>query len=300
MISSNQDVTPTSLIPFCAYQTEVALVGQERTDLPFPVCSHFQPTILAGQLCYSLNISSIAKGKTKKGMKNGLVLVLSPGSQEGTEEQQTGNINKEKFKNFNFEPKKELSNLASIYLNTLASFTDFRAGSFAMSVLKRMRGTDSFLGLPDEEKNCQIETFEDCQTRGYVREVLAQCGCVPWALSSALSLKDPIFCSPRDSPCYTAVSSNITGCRVSCTGLYADVQFTEDKILAKDVIGDLTAKGNYQNHVEISLFFFFQFSQLKLFTKKKTGTSCFHSWPNTRNSRATMQRTSNLTPTTKT
>ena len=254
MISSHQDVTPTSLIPFCAYQTEVALVGQERTELPFPVCSHFQPTVLEGQLSYSINISSITKDKTrtKKGLKNGIILVLSPGSQEGTQDQNTGNTRRDKIKYFNFEPKSELSSSASIYINTLASFTDFRAGSFAMSVLKRMRGTDSYLGLPDEEKHCQIETFEDCQTRGYVKEVLAQCGCVPWALSSALSLEDPIFCSPRDSPCYTAVSSNITGCKVSCTGLYADVQFTEDKILSRDIIVDLTAKGRFQSNVEVS------------------------------------------------
>ena len=123
MISSNQDLTPTSLIPFCAYQTEVALVGQERADLPFPVCSKFQPTVLEGQLCYSINISSIAKDKTrtKKGLKNGLILVLSPGSQEVTQDQNTGNTRRDKIKYFNFEPKSELSSSASIYISTLAS-----------------------------------------------------------------------------------------------------------------------------------------------------------------------------------
>ena len=40
------------------------------------------------------------------------------------------------------------------------------------------------------------------------------------------------MCSPSAAACYTAVSKNITGCSVSCTGLYADVQFTEDKLMS--------------------------------------------------------------------
>ena len=40
------------------------------------------------------------------------------------------------------------------------------------------------------------------------------------------------FCLPNDSPCYNAVSQNNFDCVVPCTGLYADVVFTEDKILS--------------------------------------------------------------------
>ena len=39
------------------------------------------------------------------------------------------------------------------------------------------------------------------------------------------------FCAPTSSDCYTAASSAPQGCRTSCTGLYADVEFTEDKVL---------------------------------------------------------------------
>ena len=41
----------------------------------------------------------------------------------------------------------------------------------------------------------------------------------------------PQFCAPSAAACYTAVSRNFTDCGVSCIGLYADVQFTEDQIL---------------------------------------------------------------------
>ena len=64
---------------------------------------------------------------------------------------------------------------------------DTRPGSYVMSALKKMRGTASFLALPDGARNCQIETFESCQTRRYMEEVQERCGCVPWVLRAPLS-----------------------------------------------------------------------------------------------------------------
>ena len=42
------------------------------------------------------------------------------------------------------------------------------------------------------------------------------------------------LCAPSAVDCYTAVSLEATDCGVSCTGLYADIEFTEDKILNLD------------------------------------------------------------------
>ena len=115
-----------------------------------------------------------------------------------------------------------------------------------MTSLKKMTGTDSFLKQTNEEKKCRIETVEDCQARSFIDRVQEKCGCVPWALSTILgtkvrqqqlffSLQFPIqdvqFCSPIDYVCYTEVVEETFDCGVSCTGLYADVVFTEDKIL---------------------------------------------------------------------
>ena len=46
-------------------------------------------------------------------------------------------------------------------------------------------------------------------------------------------LQDFQWCSPIASACYTTVAKDFLGldCGVSCTGLYTDVAFTEDKIL---------------------------------------------------------------------
>ena len=53
-----------------------------------------------------------------------------------------------------------------------------------------------------------------------------------------LNIQEFTLCSPKKSACYTAVSRNITVCSASCTGLYADVQFTEDRIISPGTIGE--------------------------------------------------------------
>ena len=46
-----------------------------------------------------------------------------------------------------------------------------------------------------------------------------------------ISIQDVLFCLPNDFTCYSEVSQGTSDCDVSCTGLYSDVVFTEDKIL---------------------------------------------------------------------
>ena len=79
--------------------------------------------------------------------------------------------------------------MARITLNTMARFTKYGSGSYKLSVLKKMTGTKSFIGLPDEVKQCQIESFADCQVRRYLEEVNKVCGCVPWSLKVTATMK---------------------------------------------------------------------------------------------------------------
>ena len=90
-------------------------------------------------------------------------------------------------------------------------------------------------------------------------ESLVKCGCQPWFLGntveSTTSTRDQVkdqfitsanhenrtkvfsqvenFCSPVATECFTNVSAAVlaedSGCKTSCTGLYADVQFVENK-----------------------------------------------------------------------
>ena len=163
----------------------MTLLGQTREDLPFTVCDQFRPTLLEGQLCYSINLSMIENRKAKSGLKYGLVLILDPSEKEteNTEE------SKEDITSLNFETVSNEKSSARIYLNTLASFTDYKSGSYGVFSLKKMTGMDNFLELPAEVNQCKIETFEECQAPKYIEEVQRKCGCLPWALSSTLSQK---------------------------------------------------------------------------------------------------------------
>ena len=157
LMDSQDRLLPAALIPFCSYQGE--LLGKEVDG--FVACDQFQPTVLEGQRCYSLDLSKVGVGKSRAGKKNGLELVLdsnTPGNEEGV--------------------------IARIHLGTLSPFTDYRNGSYAMSALKKMTGTKGFLGLPDAQKRCQIEPSDACNTQKFLEKVQTECHCRLWALDT--------------------------------------------------------------------------------------------------------------------
>ena len=61
------------------------------------------------------------------------------------------------------------------------------ACSYKMTTLKKMTGTDSFLGLSDDVKDCQIESKERCKNRKLFEKTQQMCGCLPWALKDVES-----------------------------------------------------------------------------------------------------------------
>ena len=178
LIDSSGSPTPAALIPFCAFQTDMTMIGRKLEGASnLTVCSHFKPTVLEGQLCYSLDVTT---NRTKKGLKNGLVLILDHGISDN--QQIFQKKNGKDVTSLNFEVVSKADSSARIHLDTLASFTDYRAGSYAMYVLKKMTGTKNFLNLPLDDRQCKIETFEACHVRQYIKQVQKECGCVPWAL----------------------------------------------------------------------------------------------------------------------
>ena len=199
----------------------MSLLGQTRQDLPFTVCSQFQPTVLEGQLCYSLNLTNLVSSETKAGKTAGLGFLVD----QGVADPETQDIPGESSVSpFHLEASGSKEKSFRVYLDTLESFSGHGGGSYAMSVLKKMTGTGGFLGQSEDVKQCRIGHFEDCQAASYTREVQAQCGCLPWSLA-LVEPKASNFCSPSSSSCYTRVASEISqGCRLSCTGLYADTQ----------------------------------------------------------------------------
>ena len=53
---------PSALVPFCSYQGESNMLGQKRPELDnLTICDKFEPTILEGQLCYSIDVAKLGK-----------------------------------------------------------------------------------------------------------------------------------------------------------------------------------------------------------------------------------------------
>ena len=70
-------------------------------------------------------------------------------------------------------------------------------------------------------------------------------------LSFPFMFQSPSFCAPNASSCYRAVSTSDTyGCLVSCTGLYADMTFSEDS-LYKDIVDGGNMGKEFQDRVKL-------------------------------------------------
>ena len=65
----------------------------------------------------------------------------------------------------------------------LAPLKLYGSGSFALSAVKQILPTEDFLGLNDDIKKCQDqETYEECTTRAFTRDITEKCLCTPFAL----------------------------------------------------------------------------------------------------------------------
>ena len=78
-----------------------------------------------------------------------------------------------------------------VAVHSLAQYSTFGAGSYGMSALKKMTGTESFEQLPDHQKKCRVHNREECQTQKYLDQVEKECKCVPWNLESLMK-KDQV------------------------------------------------------------------------------------------------------------
>ena len=156
--------------------------GEYIEGLDFPVCNNFKPKILNGELCYALNLNSSRRSRAGRG--RGLLLAIDKGiSIEPKVHQQ----NVAKRKHFIRTELKPTGKKARLHILTSHWHADSRPGKYAMKNLKVMAATDNFLAMPDDVKDCQIETMEDCKSRRYVQEVQKTCGCSPWSLNSVAS-----------------------------------------------------------------------------------------------------------------
>ena len=162
---------PSAFIPICAYQGR--FLGSTRPGVNFTICDLFQPKLVDNHICYSLNPQKTKKWKTKPNRGNGLLLVIDPGV--SLVEHMAGSDDK---------PQNDSDAFGGIFIHTLSHFHDYRAGTYNLQSLKKMTGTAQFLGLPNNQKECQTEMYEECVERRFKENVLKTCGCVPWLMAS--------------------------------------------------------------------------------------------------------------------
>ena len=144
------------------------MLGQKRPELDnLTICDKFEPTILEGQLCYSIDIARIEKKQTESGKTKGLFLLLDPSPYQIQDDEKGVDAEGNKHQTF------------KVYIHTLAPFTTYGPGAFAMSTLKSMTGTKSFEELPNNLKKCAVHNREECQTEKLFSQIKANCSCVP-------------------------------------------------------------------------------------------------------------------------
>ena len=171
----------SALIPFCAYKTDLN-ISKNSLALPgltFPLCSSFLPTILEGQLCYKLDL----KEASGQGKKNELMLLLDYNEDRSLQTSFKTNelVDSQSSKTtMNFDTTFEgLQGVSSkIQINTLSPYVRFGGGVFEMTLVKKMTAKLDFLKMTLEEKDCEVDLFEDCRTKKLIKE----CNCVPWEL----------------------------------------------------------------------------------------------------------------------
>ena len=196
LVNEDGENHPNALIPFCAYQTK--MLGQRVQTLnnrSFIACSQFKPTILEGQLCYSLDVKTDVKMKSGAGKGNGLLLIIDADSTGQKENAKVARDIDHEITTLNLLETNTDTQVPKIYMNTLERYETFQTGSFALSSLKKMTGTDTYIA--NKNKDCSVETFEDCQARRYLEEVEKQCRCVPWALATGNTVKVTNYCIIR-------------------------------------------------------------------------------------------------------
>ena len=212
-------------------------------------CDKFEPAILEGQLCYSIDVASIGQQRNKPGKKNGLFLLLDPSPYSVV----ASHSKREDFKMGEQSFK--------VYIHTLAQYFNYGPGSYGLSTLKKMTGTTSFKQLPDHQKKCLVHNREECQTRKYLEHVQRGCRCIPWTLVTQQNkdqvktepfiffislhlfqnlfyhLQELAFCGPEKANCVTNQTMEDKSCLVPCDGIYAYIM---DDSLKEDLARGLT------------------------------------------------------------
>ena len=282
-------ISPSTFVPFCGFKTRLEIANDTAaTILPnssFPTCNSFTPVNLEGQLCYNIKLNMSGS----QGKDGGLLLVLDMNEDRSIS---LGSSTTHKAENFKILRQNDMDQETAkvspkIHIHLLTPSARFGGGSYKMTSVKNVKGTEAFLNMPENERQCVQERSEECQNR----ELLKHCNCVPWELQSVevifqnfhfLSQGGPV-CSPIERECIEEATT-MPGCGGSCEGIYADVNKMEEKIENNIFRRMITKYREYKRSVVKSIGFNSS-SYKRAFGKLIKST--FQSQPNALRGRAT-------------
>ena len=171
----------------CAYKTDLLLLGEYIEGLDFPICNKFTPTVLDGQLCYTLDLgSALPNIETFDGNRGGLVLLLDYNTERSIKPKEPAQEETNNSKRFIIvgDIAGENDNKAKIFIHTLKSHYGFGGASYVMSSLKKTTPTEDFLKLPLSRRGCADKDQQECLMKTYLDQKLQNCGCVPWEITN--------------------------------------------------------------------------------------------------------------------
>ena len=186
------NLSPSSLIPFCSFGTE--MLGVEVPNMTFLACNIFKPTIYQGQLCYQADVEKYRKHQTFQGKRSGLMMVIDVNSErsvsvENYERENRAQISKQ---NVYFGNDHEVDvNAAVIHIGTLTQLTVRGAGDYSLSSIKLLTGTENFLAWPEGKRKCALETYEKCQEKHFL-DAFSRCDCSPFQLLPRAGLNNQV------------------------------------------------------------------------------------------------------------
>ena len=182
-------IQPSAFVPFCSFGAK--MIGSKVPNMTFPVCNISEPTVFEGRLCYKINVEKRSGRTVFEGKESGLMLLIDVNSERSiditTHVEDSGNqsvtdvyLGRARMKN---------KNLASIHIGTLAQFTGYGPGDYALTAIKKMTGTENFLAWPQDKRKCALERYEKCQMKGFLEESM-KCGCSPFQFLPAKGSND--------------------------------------------------------------------------------------------------------------
>ena len=139
--------------------------------------------MLDGQLCYTVDISSVLPDITTLDGKVGELLLFLDYNKERSIEPENKlkakSVSQKRFITME-ETLAENDKEARIFIHTLKSHTGFGAGSYIMSSLKRMSPTEDFRKLSPTTRGCANEDQQHCLRKKYLDQKIKECVCAPW------------------------------------------------------------------------------------------------------------------------